>query len=577
MRRQNRHAVHTGSGASARASQLPIRDTVSFIREFQSSRPSRPSPLANSTIRDIPLDLLDRIRSFPLFASAPDSFLAAIGTLLRPQLYAPQEVILTEGDEPKAMYWLVRGAVAVTSRDTESVYAELKPGAFFGEIGILMDIPRTASIVARCKTMVLRLNREDLKQELPKYPAVERAIRDEAAERLAILERKKSESRDARLPAFRRDSATGKRTRDQSESSQTTQISGVGGEGEGAAVKKRKHPNSSLVDAAASSALISGTLHIRRLLKQLPLFSDLPDDILHFLGLNTQSRNYKPFTDIIAQGSTGREVFFITEGEVEVFTHSQKGAKSPMSRETGFKARLKPGQYFGEVTSLSLALKRTATVRSIASVECLVIDGEVFDELWRRCSPSLRKQVERTARERLNSSVEADKLAEDSGRNMLAINQLAIVDAGPTKSPHRNAQPVTIRAHNPAPRGKPTLEPADPDPFLNSDRRRIAQSRRGSLANVPADTSPLAGRDTSKKADSHVSRSSPSNSRPPSASSSPSQAQRPAMGRRQPSQLGKGLLPDSVLVCIFEHLDIAALMRCRQISLHWSKLLTSSP
>lgn len=90
----------------------------------------------------MPLDLVERIRSFPLFSSAPESFLTAIGSHLRPQLYWPQESVLAEGSEAKAMYFLVKGAVAVTSRDLESTYAELLPGSFFGEIGILMDIPR---------------------------------------------------------------------------------------------------------------------------------------------------------------------------------------------------------------------------------------------------------------------------------------------------------------------------------------------------------------------------------------------------------------------------------------------------
>jgi F-box/leucine-rich repeat protein 7 len=80
----------------------------------------------------MPLDLVDRIRSFPLFLSAPDTFLASIGKHLRPQVHSPHDHILTEGDDAKAMYWLVRGAVAVTSRDGEATYAELKPGAFFG-------------------------------------------------------------------------------------------------------------------------------------------------------------------------------------------------------------------------------------------------------------------------------------------------------------------------------------------------------------------------------------------------------------------------------------------------------------
>ena len=103
----------------------------------------------------MPLDLIDRIRSFPLFQSATDSFLAEIGLLLRPQMHAPNDYILTEGDDARAMYWLVRGAVAVTSRDGESTYAELKPGAFFGEIGILMDRPRTATVIARTRCLLV--------------------------------------------------------------------------------------------------------------------------------------------------------------------------------------------------------------------------------------------------------------------------------------------------------------------------------------------------------------------------------------------------------------------------------------
>lgn len=54
---------------------------------------------------------------------------------------------MAEGSEAKAMYFLVKGAVAVVSRDLESTYAELLPGSFFGEIGILMDIPRKCSSV----------------------------------------------------------------------------------------------------------------------------------------------------------------------------------------------------------------------------------------------------------------------------------------------------------------------------------------------------------------------------------------------------------------------------------------------
>src|SRR3989440_4195039 len=183
MRRYSR-----GGGGSALTGKpvSPISDPMSLIRTFNSetnpARPVRPSPLASSQIQGMPLDLIDRIRSFPLFQSTPESFLAEIGLHLRPQVNSPNDYILTEGDEAKAMYWLVRGAVAVTSRDGESTYVELKPGAFFGEIGILMDVPRTATIIARTKCLLVVLKKEDFRAGLPKFPEMERAIMEEAQE-----------------------------------------------------------------------------------------------------------------------------------------------------------------------------------------------------------------------------------------------------------------------------------------------------------------------------------------------------------------------------------------------------------
>ena len=173
----------------------PRVNTIDIVHSYESSanpaRPVRPSPL--TTHNGMPLDLLDRLRSFPLFMSAPEEFLSAVATHLRPQLHTARDYILTEGENAKAMYWLVRGVVAVTSRDGESTYAELKPGAFFGEIGILMNIPRTATIIARTRCLLVVLTKEALQRELPKFPEVERAIREEARGGAMMESRRRTE------------------------------------------------------------------------------------------------------------------------------------------------------------------------------------------------------------------------------------------------------------------------------------------------------------------------------------------------------------------------------------------------
>jgi F-box/leucine-rich repeat protein 7 len=596
-----------GSGPVRAHGGVPVPDPFAMVRAYDSdtnpARPIRPSPLAASTIQGLPLDLLDRLRSFPLFQAAPDSFLAAVGLHLKPQLYQPHDTILTEGETGKAMYWLVRGAVRVTSRDQESTYAELKPGAFFGEIGILMDIPRTATIIANMRSLVVRLNKEDLKKELPKFPEVETAIMHEAQERLAILERRKKELGSKR-PAMPLRQITGKRDREDGDVVMAE--TGVLREGEVInAYKKRKSPSPGLTDAIAHSAFGSGGVHVRPLLKELPLFSSLPDDILHFIGMRAQPLSFAPFTDIIKQGSQGRDVYFIVKGDVEVVNVNvpeMNGHTSPIlgrrrsiaAGEHHFqevKARLKPGQYFGEVVSLSLAPRRTATVRSISSVEVLMISGDTLNQLWEKCTPDVRRQVESVAKERLQTAIENDIHMVDINSTP-NIDDLAIADIIVPRTPRRKKSVPSVTFNDfpnhmdspmtPSRREEKVMEPFDPDPFLNVDLDNVrSRSRRGSLA-PPTPESPGSPIKTEfpKSPSPNWSPLSPSPlpfmkhaSTPPDA---PLDVKRPRMIRR-PSKYSRGRLPDPILIKVFRNLDIHELMKLRAVSWHWHKTISTSP
>jgi F-box/leucine-rich repeat protein 7 len=582
--------IRPGAGGTLYANRTNASDHLSLIRSFDSeampTRPVRPSPLSASTFQGLPLDLLDRLRSFPLFLSAPDSFLAAIGSHLRPQLHNPHDYILTEGDDAKAMYWLVRGSLIVTSRDGESTFAELKPGAFFGEIGILMDIPRTATVVAKLKSLVVRLNKEDLQKVLPSYPDVERAIRDEALERLAILERKKRELGHAKAGSITIPTRTTSKRPRSMDGEVLMAEAGLLKHGEIlVSSKKRKSPSPSLTETLASSALGSGSVNVRLLLRELPLFATLPPEILHFIGLNAQPRSYPPFTDIIKQGSTGRDVFFIVRGEVEVV--SEKGTAPLLlavgSSEAVVKARLKPGQYFGEVTSLSLAPRRTATVRSISGVEALMISGDVLDELWDRCSPDLRRQVERTARDRLRSTSDTDvHMADADGAP--AIGQLELDDVrplSPTSKGVFSAQ-ETIRGDEPR-----AVESFDPDPYLNVDLENVrSRSRRGSLAPPSPSTNSPPSEPSQPDATNRQSLIIPVNGHgflmPFKFKIDPISPRKVLANKRARMLRAKQAssftpLPDHVLAHILKDFDVYELMKLRLVSTRWMKIVTSSP
>ncbi|KAJ5774299.1 hypothetical protein N7457_009195 [Penicillium paradoxum] len=578
-----RHGRSSGGPTKAMS---PLSDTVSLIRSFDSvlnpNRPARPSPLASSHIKALPLELVDRLRSFPLFQATPESFLIEVGQHLRPQLHAPNDYILTEGDEAKAIYWLVRGAVSVTSRDGESIYAELKPGAFFGEIGLLMDRPRTATIIARTRCMLVVLTKDDFRNILPRFPAVEQAIREEAQERLMILEKKKKETSAPALDAPSPVRRGSKRLRE----SFSKDLAVIEDDDLSAksVYKKRKSPSPGRPDG--SSALANGLVNVRLLLKELPLFSGLPADILHYLGLNAQPRSFPPFTDIIQQDSQGRELYFIVRGEVEVLT--EKAEMNHQAQHKGVierpgievKARLKQGQYFGEVVSLALAPRRTATVRSVTSVECLMLDGDVLSEFWEKCPITVREQVERTAQERLQAAADGDVVMSDEAEPPPPLGDLALGDRVKIASSRRRSMPLLTlteteldgphQSSHVEDQDQAVLRPSDPDPYLSMglDKVRL-RSRRGSVA--PLTPEEMSGEQQRPSPTEPRSVGSSALALPETTSlTKPHQAVRPRIDG------SSGIFPDSVLLSIFQFLELHHLLRIRAVSSHWSELLTRS-
>lgn len=599
---------HHGRAPSPYAGRTaaPLSAEVILVRNFDSkvnpTRPARQSPLATSQFQGMPLDLIERVRSFPLFQSAPDSFLVELGTLLKPQMHSVNDYIMTEGEDAKAMYWIVRGAVAVTSRDGESNYAELEPGAFIGEIGILLDRPRTATVVARTRCLTLQLKGEDLRKILPKYPEVERAIREEALERLSILEKKKKQQQAAQgvLGSMRRGS---KRP-----------LEAIGEEMEvdeqNGASKRRKSPSPGMGEIPAASALGHGLVNVRALLMELPLFASLPQEMLHFLGLNAQPQTFPPFTEIIKQDTTGREVFFIIRGEVEVLDEriAPSTGLRRSSRQNGVvptsqvKARLKGGQYFGEVVSLSLADHRTATVRSVTQVECLVITENVLAEFWRRCPPDVRQQIEDTARLRLETASPNDVVMADADTTP-SLDDLVIGEIKKKRTLRQRGprimfnDPETSKPHEPAQTEMPAeVKPLDPDPFQSVGLENVRmRSRRSSLA-PPSPDEPIQSQKVRRSPRGSPTGSpiptSPSTRGSRSGGTSPipeekytafpfsdpfTSAPRPKPRPRPTLGPNRGTIPDQILPLIFQYLGLHELMRLQAVSIHWQNILSKSP
>jgi CRP/FNR family transcriptional regulator, cyclic AMP receptor protein len=119
------------------------------------------------------------LKNVPLFAALPDDDLKAIARLLRARRFTKRSILMYEGDSSDALYIIKEGSVAVTrlsSEGKETVLSILKEGDVLGEMGVLDEAPRSATVTLLRGGVVLVLQRDDFLSLLASRPALGRAI-----------------------------------------------------------------------------------------------------------------------------------------------------------------------------------------------------------------------------------------------------------------------------------------------------------------------------------------------------------------------------------------------------------------
>ena len=104
----------------------------------------------------------ERLREIPFFASAVDEALAALARQFTPRNYEPGEDVIRQGEVAHSFFILVRGSLQVLLADEDGRERQIdtrEEGEFFGEIGLLHDVRRTATVRATLPSLVLTLTR----------------------------------------------------------------------------------------------------------------------------------------------------------------------------------------------------------------------------------------------------------------------------------------------------------------------------------------------------------------------------------------------------------------------------------
>ncbi|KAJ3354290.1 hypothetical protein HDU91_005787, partial [Kappamyces sp. JEL0680] len=138
------------------------------------------------------------LHTLPFFSglSESDDFIDEISKTLKFRKCQVGDVIIRQGEAARAMFFVIKGTLKVISEDGEIDLAELTSGSYckhrgrlmvVGEIGILFDVTRTATVVAKTPCTLLSLTSERVSQELAVHPEIAKRVRDNAQERLLSL------------------------------------------------------------------------------------------------------------------------------------------------------------------------------------------------------------------------------------------------------------------------------------------------------------------------------------------------------------------------------------------------------
>ncbi|MBY0356947.1 MAG: cyclic nucleotide-binding domain-containing protein [Candidatus Obscuribacterales bacterium] len=124
-------------------------------------------------------EIIEFLKEHSIFKFVEAKILAELSPLLSEVEYGPGQIVFHEGDEADALYLIKSGAVAVMqNKDRGKATAYLTAGECFGEMAIIQETTRNATIRVPEEAVLLRLPKQALNDLTKRSPDITVAIAD---------------------------------------------------------------------------------------------------------------------------------------------------------------------------------------------------------------------------------------------------------------------------------------------------------------------------------------------------------------------------------------------------------------
>lgn len=118
---------------------------------------------------------MSKLQNIPLFEQLSEEDLSTLESLAVTRSYAKNSVLINEGDQANAMYFIDSGKVRVFVSDDqgkELILNTMGEGEYFGELSLLDDENRSASVITTEKSSFSIIYKDDFTDAILKNPSL---------------------------------------------------------------------------------------------------------------------------------------------------------------------------------------------------------------------------------------------------------------------------------------------------------------------------------------------------------------------------------------------------------------------